>query len=192
MSQQTENVRVRRTRKLLREALIDLIEQKGFEKVTVAEITDRALISRAAFYRTHRDKYDLVAQIYDEAMAALLGTVDDATPVTTPATTPAAERWVAFFEHIDTYHRFYAAMLGRKGSPWFADRMRAALSEMVTAHLPATGTDLVPAVLGAMFAQSITWWLEAGRPVPPREIAATSARLAGAVIREAAAPDRSP
>ncbi|MEY9928405.1 hypothetical protein ABH926_003044 [Catenulispora sp. GP43] len=136
MSQQTENVRVRRTRKLLREALIDC-------------------------------------------------TVDD--------TTPPPERWAAFFEHIDACHRFYGAMLGRKGSPWFADRMRAALSAMVTAHVPAseTGvvpaseTDLVPAVLGAMFTQSITWWLDAGRPVPPREIAATSARLAGAVIREA-------
>lgn len=168
---------MRRTRKLLREALIDLIEQKGFDKVTVAEITQRALISRAAFYRNHRDKYDLVAQIHDEAMAALLGTVDDATP--------PAERWVAFFEHIDAYHRFYTAMLGRKGSPWFAARMRTALSAMASEHLPGSGTDLVPTVLGALFTQSITWWLEAGRPVPPREIAATSARLAGAVIREA-------
>jgi hypothetical protein len=36
-----------------------------------------------------------------------------------------------------------------------------------------------------MFAQSITWWLDHGRPCPPREIAARSARLAGAVIAEA-------
>lgn len=63
--------------------------------------------------------------------------------------------------------------------------MRTALTAMVTEHLPAERSDLVPSVIGAMFAQSITWWLEAGRPVSPREIAATSARLAGAVIREA-------
>ena len=124
--------------------------------------------------------------MHDEAMTALLGTVGSVGMAgTVEDATPPAERWVAFFEHIDAYHRFYGAMLGRKGSPWFADRMRAALSAMVTAHLPAAETDLVPAVLGAMFTQSITWWLEAGRPVPPREIAATSARLAGAVIREA-------
>jgi hypothetical protein len=35
------------------------------------------------------------------------------------------------------------AMLGRKGSPWFADRMRTALTAMVTEHLPAEWTDLV-------------------------------------------------
>ncbi|NUP51625.1 MAG: hypothetical protein HOW97_30555 [Catenulispora sp.] len=43
----------------------------------------------------------------------------------------------------------------------------------------------MPTVLGAVFAQSITWWLEHDRPVPPREIATVSARLAGAMIREA-------
>lgn len=184
MSQQVENVRVRRTRKLLREALVGLIEEKGFDKVTVGEITERALVSRAAFYRAYRDKYHLVEQIHDEAMAALLGTVGDGDSSST-----AAERWVVFFEHIDDYHRFYRALLGRRGSSWFADRMRAALAAMATEHLPGADGDaaatLVPSVLGAMFTQSITWWLENDRPVPAREIAATSARLAGAVIREA-------
>lgn len=183
MSPQNENVRVRRTRKLLREALIDLIEERGFDRVTVGEICARALVSRAAFYRNYRDKYQLVEQIFDEAMEALLGTVDDKTP--------AAQRWAAFFEHIDDYHRLYGTLLGRKGSPWFADRMRATLAAMAAEHLPAGGAspaaDLVPTVLGAMFTQSITWWLDSGRPATPAEMAATSARLAGAVIREAQA-----
>ena len=71
---------------------------------------------------------------------------------------------------------FYGALLGRKGCPWFADRMRATLAGTVAAHLPPppggrTGPDLVPAVLAAMSVQSITWWLDNGRPVPPRGIA---------------------
>ena len=45
-----------------------------------------------------------------------------------PATTPL-ERWVAFFEHIDRYHRLYGALLGSNGSPWFARRMRATLAD---------------------------------------------------------------
>lgn len=179
-----ENVRVRRTRKLLRDALVELIEERGFERVTVAEICERAMVSRAAFYRNHRDKYQLVELIFDEAVAELLGAMDG------PAgggRTPL-ERWTGFFEHVDAYHRFYGALLGRGGSPWFADRMRAALAAMVTEHLPApggkAGADLVPTVLGAMFVQSITWWLDQGRPYPPRRIAVRSARLASAVIAE--------
>lgn len=182
MSQPTENLRVRRTRKLLREALVDLIEQRGFDKVTVGNITERAMVSRAAFYRNYRDKFHLVEQIFDEAMAQLRGTMD-------ADERPTLERWVAFFEHLDAYHRMYGALLGRKGSPWFAQRMRATLSDMAAPHFPPqenTATPgLVPSVLSSMFVASITWWLEGGRPVPPREIATRSAELAGAVIAEA-------
>jgi AcrR family transcriptional regulator len=71
MTQKADNLRVRRTRMLLREALIALIEEKGFDAVTVGELTERALVSRAAFYRNYQDKYDLVEQIFEEAMDAL-------------------------------------------------------------------------------------------------------------------------
>lgn len=183
MSQPTENLRVRRTRKLLRDALMELIEERGFDRLTVGEITGRAMVSRAAFYRSHRDKYQLVELVFDEAVAEMLGSFGaaDRTPL---------ERWVGFFEHVDAYHRFYGALLGRNGSAWFADRMRATLAGTVAAHLPPppggrTGPDLVPAVLAAMSVQSITWWLDNGRPVPPRGIAVRSARLAAVVIAEA-------
>ncbi|WP_327287673.1 TetR/AcrR family transcriptional regulator [Streptomyces sp. NBC_01198] len=184
MSQPAENLRVRRTRKLLRDALIELIEERGFDRLTVGGITERAMVSRAAFYRNYQDKFHLVEQIFDDAMAELHGTMADG------ETRSAAERWAAFFEHIAQYHRFYGAMLGRKGSTWFAAKMRASLSDMVKEHLPqpaqAPGRpapDTLPAtLLGAMFTESITWWLDQGMPSPPRVIAAQSAELAGAVI----------
>lgn len=170
-----ENVRVRRNRKLLREALIELIEERGFESVTVGAITERALVSRAAFYRNYRDKYHLVEQIFDDAMAELLGLVEGGS---------TGSRWVAFFRHLDEHHRFYLAMLGKDGSSWFAGRMRASMAEMTTVHLaPQQAGDLVPSVLGAMFVQAITWWLEHGRPLPPADIAARAATLAAAVIK---------
>src|SRR2546426_7201663 len=77
MTQSVSNVRVRRTQKLLREALIELIEERGFEALTVGELTKRALVSRAAFYRNYQDKYDLVEQIFEEAMSALLEAVGE-------------------------------------------------------------------------------------------------------------------
>src|SRR5215470_720096 len=75
MSQPTNNVRVRRTQKLLREALIELIAERGFDALTVEELTSRALVSRAAFYRNYKDKYDLVEQIFAEVMRTLQGTI---------------------------------------------------------------------------------------------------------------------
>ena len=44
---------------LLREALIDLIDEKGLDAVTVGEISERAMINRATFYRHYQDKYEV-------------------------------------------------------------------------------------------------------------------------------------
>ena len=125
MSQTTGNLRVRRMQKLLREALLDLIEERGFDALTVSEIIQRAMVSRTAFYRHYQDKYDLVEQIFEEAMSTLLHAVGDMGAERPP------EIWVKFFEHIAEYDRLYRALLGSKGSPWFVRKMRARLSDLV-------------------------------------------------------------
>ncbi|MFC5825865.1 TetR/AcrR family transcriptional regulator [Nonomuraea insulae] len=177
MSAQDGDLRVRRTRKLLREALIELVEERGFERLTVGEITERAMVSRAAFYRNYRDKYQLVELIFDEAMADLTGTMSE-------VERPVRERWIAFWEHISAYHRLYGALLA---SPWFAERMRAALADMASRHFtdPAVRDGLAPTLVAAVFVQSITWWLKNGRPSPPERIAAQSAGIAAAIYAEA-------
>src|SRR5215216_2273321 len=124
MSQQVKSLRLRRTQKLLREALIELIEERGFDTLTVGEITERAMVSRAAFYRNYQDKYDLVEQIFAEAMEALFNAVSE------PSTEHPPQTWVRFFEHIAEYERLYRALLGRKGSAWFVLKMRASLLDL--------------------------------------------------------------
>lgn len=167
MSQPAENLRVRRTRKLLREALVSLIEERGFDQVTVGEITGRAMVSRAAFYRNNRDKFHLVEQIFDEAMAQVQGTMDS-------DQRPPLERWVAFFEHLDAYHRMYGALLGRKGSPWFAQRMRAALPDMVAPHFPPPENTVTPGLVPSVLSskeKSVAPWI-GGTSGPPARAAA--------------------
>ena len=192
MSQQEKNVRLRRTQKLLREALVELIDERGFDAITVGELTTRAMVSRAAFYRNYQDKYDLVDQIFAEAMSALLAAVGDL------GRDHPAEIWVTFFEHIAEYERLYRALLGKNGSPWFVRKMRAALAGLINergqvphgtsaADRPVhTFSDgLVPDLVSTLFVEAITWWLEQGRPYTPREIATRTARLASALFKEA-------
>lgn len=187
MSRETgkaENLRVRRTRILLRDALVALMaEQQDFDRITVNQIVDRAMVSRAAFYRNYRDKYQMVEQIFDEAMAGLRGTMaglDERPPI---------ERLVAFFDHLAAYDTMYRALLGNRGSVWFADRMRNALADMVTPHFPPPADrrapDFAPSMLSAMFAAGISWWLTHDRPLTSQQIAARSAGIAAAVIAEA-------
>jgi AcrR family transcriptional regulator len=189
---QTGNLRVRRTRKLLREALIELIDERGFEALTIGEITERAMVSRAAFYRNYQDKHDLVEQIFAEAMSALHAAVGEM------GQEHPADVWVTFFEHIAEYERLYRALLGSKGSPWFVSKMRVSLTDLIKArgrlpHGPDSRTvhtfsdEFVPDLVAAMFVEAIAWWLEQGRPYTPKEIATRSSLLAAAIFREARA-----
>ena len=193
MTQPVSNLRVKRTQKLLREALIELIEERGFDALTIGEITERAMVSRAAFYRNYQDKYDLVEQIFEEAMSALHNAVGEMGPEQHPP-----EVWVRFFEYIAEYERLYRALLGRKGSTWFVRKMRAALSDLVKerGHLPhgpnasarpihTFSDEFVPDLVSTMFVEAITWWLEQGRSYTPKEIATRSALLASALFKEA-------
>jgi AcrR family transcriptional regulator len=192
MTQPASNLRVRRTQKLLRDSLIELIEEKGFDALTVGEITEHAMVSRAAFYRNYRDKYDLVEQIFTEAMQALFNAVSE------PGTAHSPQIWVRFFEHIAEYERLYRALLGRRGSPWFVLKMRASLVDLIkefgrlspqwqpAAALPLypMSDEFIPNLVATMFVEAITWWLEQGKPYPPEEIARRCVLLAGAIFKE--------
>jgi AcrR family transcriptional regulator len=52
--------RVRRTRDLLHRALIELMIERGYERVTVTDVIDRADVGRSTFYAHYRDKDDLL------------------------------------------------------------------------------------------------------------------------------------
>jgi AcrR family transcriptional regulator len=193
------NLRLKRTRILLREALIALIEERGFDALTIGELTERAMVSRAAFYRNYQDKYDLVEQIFEEAMSTLFEAIGEL------GQDHPAGVWIRFFEHIAQYDRLYRALLGKKGSPWFVRKMRLRLAELIKergrefSHGPITSAHaahlehlthpfsdtFVPDLVAAMFVEAITWWLEQERPYTPKEMATRTALLAAAVFREA-------
>src|ERR1700754_1124415 len=63
--------RVRRTRRLLREALIALVAERGYERVTVQDVLDRADVGRSTFYAHFRDKEALFASCFDDLRADL-------------------------------------------------------------------------------------------------------------------------
>lgn len=191
MAQSVNNLRVRRTQKLLREALIELIEERGFDTLTVGEITERAMVSRAAFYRNYQDKYALVEQIFTEAMQTMFDAVSE------PITEHPPQIWVRFFEHIAQYERLYRALLGRQGSPWFVLKMRESLIDLLKLYerLPLNqatmdgpntlaADDFTLNLLVTMLVEAITWWLEHGRPYSPKEIARRCIFLATAIYTE--------
>lgn len=67
-SEEKTDLRIRRTKKSIRDAFFELLDENGFDSVTVKDITDRALISRNTFYLHYEDKFDLLNKISNELM----------------------------------------------------------------------------------------------------------------------------
>jgi len=67
---QSNDLRVRRTRKWLQDALIGLMKEKPFQDIQITELTARAQVSRPAFYLHFVSKEDLLLShvdvIFDE------------------------------------------------------------------------------------------------------------------------------
>jgi len=60
MSMNEADPRVKRTRKLILQAFSELLAEKGFESISVQDVTDKAEINRATFYDHFVDKYELL------------------------------------------------------------------------------------------------------------------------------------
>jgi len=58
--------RVKRTRQLLQQALMELSHEKNFASITVQDIAERATVNRATFYAHFEDKYELLDSIIRE------------------------------------------------------------------------------------------------------------------------------
>lgn len=65
--------RVRRTRGRLKEALLELMHERGYEGLTVREIADRADVGRSTFYDHFESKEDLLFAGVEEHLAAMTG-----------------------------------------------------------------------------------------------------------------------
>jgi len=64
--------RVRRTRRLLFEALQALLLEKDFEKISVQDIAERAALNRVTFYDHYPDKFALLESMVHERFERLL------------------------------------------------------------------------------------------------------------------------
>ena len=58
--------RVKYTKQIIKETLLQLLEEKDINKITVSEICKIADINRATFYRYYIDVYDLLEKIEDD------------------------------------------------------------------------------------------------------------------------------
>lgn len=169
--------RVERTRDLLLNALVSLLMERGYEKLTIQNLLDRAGVGRATFYAHFQSKEDLLTCSIGRMRAGLTGQWNTAATIEGTA----AERLsftLAFFQHLQSHRRIYHATIGRESEWTVEQHMQRMLRELVREDLDrhhkgrasAAALDLaVRYVVGALWA-IVVWWMESKKPLPPEEV----------------------
>ena len=79
--EEKDDLRSRRTRKLLQRALVELLADRDFNEITVQDIAERAEVNRATFYAHFDDKYDLLNQwVQERFQESLMRNLPPSTP----------------------------------------------------------------------------------------------------------------
>jgi AcrR family transcriptional regulator len=191
MSISTNHVdpRVVRTHKLLREALIELIAERGYEAITVRDITERATLNRATFYLHFSDKEDLLNRGFEEIWAEL--TPENPfphSPHESLSLDATHDKVRADFEHLAKYASFYRVMIGKAGVGSFVRRMQEHVQETIALRLrPAAAfrraadppLEIVLRFVSTAYVGLMRWWLENDMPKTPDEMADTVVQLYG-------------
>jgi AcrR family transcriptional regulator len=171
------DLRVKRTHKLILDALIELTVQKGFSAVTVSDITKYAGINRATFYRHYEDKFDLLNK-YAQNVYEMLDTPLEAKPQKSSETNAHQmhSRLVKIFEHVRDNAKFYRVMLGKNGDPVFAEKIRQYIQKRIVRSLPVDlqkdemSIDLYVSYSSSASLGAVLWWLEHDMPYTSEEM----------------------
>lgn len=64
MTKKKTDLRVIKTKKAIHDAFLELIQTKGYDKITVQDIAEKAMINRNTFYLHYTDKFDLMEKTW--------------------------------------------------------------------------------------------------------------------------------
>jgi AcrR family transcriptional regulator len=172
-----EDRRVLRTRRLLKQALIELTEEQTFAEITIRDITDRADIGYATFFRHYDGKDELMLEIFTSIIAEL-----ESLPGGHGENYFEQEGYL-LFKHVSENQAMYRSILD---SHSFSRKLREHVKRMVQRHLdqhaqhlssPAiplevTAQHMVSSLLGI-----VDWWLAQGLPYSIDQMALIYERL---------------
>ena len=170
--------RVERTRKLIQEALVSLILEKRYDKITVQEIIDRANVGRSTFYAHFQDKEDLLASNFANYTAQWDEPQDE--PEHAPGNeSPHILHSLEFFLHANEAYEFHQAMFEGGGAEVMIETGRQHMMADVQNHLmQMLGEDeklaiplpVITNFLAGGLLSVMVWWLKEKRPYRPEKI----------------------
>jgi AcrR family transcriptional regulator len=174
--------RVRKTRRVLHEALVTLILERGWDAVSVRDVCEKADVGRSTFYVHFADKENLLLSGFDE-LHQVMEQVRTSAKVPFGFLGPLAA-------HAAENGRLVQALLGRQSGQRVQWRFRDVLASLVEAELkalkvPKAARPLLTHFIAGGASELLLRWLDHPQGVSADKLAAELQKLANAVVRAA-------
>lgn len=180
--------RVRRTKTLLIQGLIQLMETKDVKDISVKELADLADINRGTFYLHYSDVYDMLSQIEDRLFTEFYEIIDR---TLTPDSVRSSPRTTLFeiFAFLERHRDITRVMTGPHGDLTFVNRMKNLVKEhldSIWAEAKASGNNrYAEAFVVSGCVGVFETWLRDPLPPPPE----TMAQICGRLLEKGILPD---
>ncbi len=170
--------RRQRTIAQLRQAALELLLEKGYDAVSIQDITDRADLGRGTFYIYFRSKEDIVWSIIEEGFKRTTAQAIQMAEGKMPEQ-PEYFSYVNMFRHAQHNKDLYMVMLGGQGSSLLTKRVQDYLADDFIQDYRKYGIYGSANIPPEIFAQVLTgalfrlliWWLETPNPYSPEQMA---------------------
>lgn len=164
------DLRVVKTRELIRRAFLELIVEKGYEAITIQDIAERSMTNRNTFYLHYTDKKDLLEIVTDEVLDELTIKLTAVIANETDQLSKSQAIIRTVFEHVLEHSVFSKAMLGKHEVPRFHDKMKQIIHHIfhqvlnqISAQTPDSNripNDFLENCLSSLYIGTIVWWVE--------------------------------
>ena len=177
MEKNTKDRRVKRTRQMLHQALLSLIGERGYDALSIQNITERANIGRATFYVHYQDKEQLLLDSVNVVMEDLNSHYQSISAVEIFVKRQTFS--VILFQHVFEHASLYRALLSERGAALITTRLQREMAvrlqqqaiepllAIATIKLP---TDMLAEHCAASLWSLAAWWLRNDFPLSPEEM----------------------
>lgn len=171
--------RILRTRQLLKDAFIELLQEMDVEKISVNRIAERATINRVTFYLHYKDIPDMLEKLADEMVEDIKQCINEPNVEMQEGETENSRTLVSLLQHIADHAKFYKVILTTRRTSIFKERLLKMMTELISERIDKVwreGEVGVPKDIVIWYGASsligtIVGWLHKDMPYTPRYLA---------------------